>query len=96
MLCELDVLKKCPVCGHTTVQLTRIDSENKVSVVRKSNKKAEKFLKKLKPKIIYEEDDFDYSKIKHGKFYLNYNDYGIKRRCYSNLRNLKKGLKDFL
>ena len=40
LLCELDFLSKCPVCGHTVVQLTRIDEADNISVVRKINKKA--------------------------------------------------------
>ena len=40
MLCEVDYLSKCPVCGHTVVQLTRIDNDDNISVVRKVNKKA--------------------------------------------------------
>ena len=30
VLCELDYLKKCPKCGATSVQLTRIDKENNI------------------------------------------------------------------
>ena len=37
ILCELDYLKKCPVCGHTVVQLTRIDKNDNISIVRKVN-----------------------------------------------------------
>ena len=96
VLCELDFLKKCPVCGHTAVQLTRIDKNNNLSIVRKNNKKALDFFEKLKSKILYEEDDFDYTKIRHGKFYLNYNEFGTKRRCYSNFTNLKKCLNKFI
>ena len=40
LLCELDFLSKCPVCGHTVVQLTRIDEADNISVVRKINKKS--------------------------------------------------------
>ena len=44
MLCELDYLSKCPVCGHTVVQLTRISDNNEISVIRRTNKKAKEFL----------------------------------------------------
>ena len=54
MLCEVDYLSKCPVCGHTVVQLTRIDKDDNISVVRKVNKKAKDFLTKLKNKVLYE------------------------------------------
>ena len=42
-ICELDYLAKCPVCGHTVVQLTRIDDKDNLSVIRKVNKKAREY-----------------------------------------------------
>ncbi len=96
MLCELDVLKRCPVCGHTTVQLTRIDKNDNISTVRKNNQKAEKFLAKLKGKILYEEKNIINPKLMYGKFYLYYNEYGVKKRCYSNFKNLKIGLNSLI
>jgi len=91
VVCELDVLNQCPVCGHYVVQLTRIDRNNDVSTIRLTNNKARKFFDKLKSKILYEEKVYDYSKIYHSSFYLNYNEYGVKKRCYSNISNLKLG-----
>ncbi len=96
VLCELDYLSKCPVCGHISVQLTRIDKNNNITTIRKANNKALKFFEKLKDKILYEEEKFDYSAKNHGKFYLFYNEYGIKKRCYSNLKNLKLGLRSLI
>lgn len=92
VLCEADYLPKCPVCGHTVVQLTRVDINDNISVVRKVNKKAREFLKKLKNFILYEVRPINYSKMNCGKFYLNYNEFGVKKRCYSNLSTLKIGL----
>lgn len=91
VLCELDYLKKCPVCGHTVAQVTRIDKENKITTIRKVNQKARDFFEKLKKFILYEEVP---QKIPQssGKFYLNYNEYGVLKRCYSNLSRLKIGL----
>lgn len=96
VLCELDYLQKCPICGHTAVQLTRIDKENNISTIRRNNKQARIFFEKLKNKILYEEKTIDYSKTVHGKFYLCYNEFGIKKRCYTNLKNLKIGLKTLI
>lgn len=90
VLCELDYLKRCPICNHTVVQLTRIDKNNQISTIRKTNDKANAFFEKLKKYILYEETT---QKIPahYGKFYLNYNEYGIIKRCYSNLSALKIG-----
>ena len=90
VLCELDLLKKCPVCGHLVVQLTRIDKNDNISVVRKTNSKARDFFKQMQKFILYEKSPQIYKKC--GKFYLNYNEYGVKKRCYSNLSSLKIGL----
>lgn len=90
-LCEIDYLSECPVCGHTVVQLTRIDNKDQISTVRKINKKAKEFFEKLKSKILYEIRPINYELINVGRFYLNYNEYGVKKRCYSNFKTLKLG-----
>ena len=92
VVCELDYLNKCPVCNHTVVQITRIDKENRLTALRYVNKKAEKIFTKLKTKIIYQKKFIDYSKMRGKKLYLYYNEYGVKKRCYSNISNLKIGL----
>ncbi len=83
------ICSKCPVCGHTVIQLTRIDDNNNLSSIRYINKAARIFWNKCKSKIIYERRFYDYSKRKGGSFYLNYNEFGVKKRCYSNFSNLK-------
>jgi hypothetical protein len=90
VICEVDYLKRCPVCGHLVVQLTRIDSSDAISTIRKINDKAQKFFDKLQSKIIYEKKYINYKDL--GKFYLNYNEFGVKKRCYANLSSLKIGL----
>lgn len=93
VVCELDYLKECPVCGHFSIQLTRLTQDNKISTIRYINKNAQNFWEKIQPCILYERKYIDYSKIKQsGNFYLNYNEFGVKKRCYSNLSNLKIGL----
>ncbi|MDR1168835.1 MAG: hypothetical protein LBK53_08130 [Heliobacteriaceae bacterium] len=90
LLCEIDYLKKCPVCGHLVVQLTRVDNGKEVSTIRKVNEKAQKFFDKMKNQILYENKFINYPH--YGKFYLNYNEFGVKKRCYANLSRLKIGL----
>lgn len=92
ILCELDILNQCPVCEHFCIQLTRLNSENQISTIRYTNKKAKEFLQKIKSKILYERKNYAYSLRNSGKFYLNYNEYGVKKRCYSNISTLKLGL----
>lgn len=92
LIAQVDYLEKCPVCGHTVTQLTRIDFDNNVSVCRKINDKARKLFNKLKNSILFEKQlDNLYFKT-YSKFYLNYNEFGVKKKCYSNLSSLKMGL----
>lgn len=92
VLCELDYLSKCPVCEHLVIQLTRINFKNEISSIRFVNKKAKNFWNKCQSKILYERKFFDYSKRQGGTFYLNYNEFGVRKRCYSNFSNLRIGL----
>jgi hypothetical protein len=90
LICEVDYLKKCPACGHLVVQLTRIDSEEAISTLRMVNAKAKKFFEKVKKEILYENKFIKYKN--QGRFYLNYNEFGVKKRCYANLSRLRIGL----
>ena len=91
-LAQVDYLEKCPVCGHTVTQLTRIDFDNNVSVCRKINDKAKRLFDKLKNSILFEKKPEGARLSIYSKFYLNYNEFGVKKRCYSNLSTLKMGL----
>ena len=96
MLCELDYLVQCPVCGHTSVQITRVDKNNNISTIRKINNKAIKFFEKIKSKILYEEEKTNSVAKHYSRFYLYYNEYGVRKKCYSNLKNLKLGLRSLI
>ena len=89
---ELDYLNECPVCGHTVAQLTRIDCDNNVSICRKINEKARKFFQKMQTSILYKKEVENFNIKSSSKFYLFYNEFGRKKKCYSNLSTLKIGL----
>lgn len=93
IFCELDYLESCPVCGNTVLQLTRLNNNNEISIYRLKNKKAKKFFEKIKPNII-EEKAYKYSAFarQKGSFYLYYNEYGVKKKCYSNLSTMTLGI----
>lgn len=93
ILKELNYLEECPVCGHTVVQLTRLSRTFQVNTYRIKNKKARIFFEKYKKDILSEKKDFEPSFTgSKSKFYLNYNEYGKKKKCYSNLSSMKLGL----
>ena len=89
---EFDYLDECPVCGHCVAQLTRIDFDNNISLVRKTNEKAKNLFENLKNSILFEKLTTALKIKAYSKFYLNYNEFGKKKRCYSNLSTLKMGL----
>jgi len=90
---QMDYLEECPICGHTIAQITRIDFDNNVSVCRKVNDKARMLFDKIKKIILFEKKEEGVSlKGYYSTFYLNYNEFGVKKRCYSNLSSLKIGL----
>ncbi len=91
---EIDYLDECPVCGHSVTQLTRIDFDNNISVFRKTNEKAKKMFENLKSSILFEKITGAFKLKAYSRFYLNYNEFGKKKRCYSNLSTLKMGLFD--
>lgn len=88
---QMDYLEECPVCGHTVVQITSVDFDNNVSICRKTNKKAKILFEKLKPLILFKGKRFSEPQNSGSKFYLYYNEYGKKKKCYSNLSTLKLG-----
>jgi hypothetical protein len=92
MLAQIDYLDECPICGHTIAQLTRIDFDNNVSVCRKVNDKAKKLFNKIKGLILFEKKEEGIRFKAYSRFYLNYNEFGIKKKCYSNLSSMKIGL----
>lgn len=89
---QVDYLDECPICGHSVTQITRIDFDNNVSICRKINEKAKKLFNKIKDSILFEKNREKYSYNPSSKFYLYYNEFGVKKKCYSNLSSLKMGL----
>ena len=43
LICEVDLLTRCPVCGSKVIQLTRITEKAEISCVRRTNAKADAF-----------------------------------------------------
>ena len=87
---QIDYLEHCPICGHTVLQLSKIDNSNSVTIYRIKNQKARTFFEKYTKDMIEEKSDSCNIFFKNsGKFYLNYNEYGKKRKCYSNLSSMK-------
>lgn len=92
LFAQIDYLEECPICGHTIAQLTRIDFDNNISICRKVNDKAKKLFENIKDSILFEKKTESGRVRVNSKFYLSYNEFGIKKKCYSNLSTLKIGL----
>ena len=81
--------------NNTVLQLTRLDYENRISIVRKTNKKARLLREKLESSILSEIGKNTNIMPSYGSsFYLMYNEFGVKKKCFSNLSQLKIGLSE--
>lgn len=89
---QADYIAECPICSDVVLQLTRMDVEGNVTVCRNINAKALKLFEKLKSSILYELKSEGCNVAYGSKFYLYYNEYGKKKKCYSSLSALKMGL----
>jgi len=91
----LNVIDEQCACGKFVVELIRIKKEKDtkkyiIDKITKYGKDAYKLYDKLEPSII--------SEIKlvnnANQMYLEYSEFGTKKKCYSNLSSLKIGLTD--
>jgi hypothetical protein len=83
-------LKKCAICENPVLQILRIDIwGNVLEPVRLKTRNIEKFLNSMS--VIWKPQKLNLSSQAHSDFYLEYNEYGIKKRCYQNLSSVKLG-----
>jgi len=85
----IHLLDECPQCGHAVAMLTRYDLNHDISFVRKTKEKALKLFERCKSSILYEQKR---NVVPRSTFYLFYNEFGKKKRCYSNLSTMQMGL----
>lgn len=88
---EMTILQRCPVCGHYILKIKRILSTGELQELIFRNKSGMAMFDKLKKNILYKRGEF---KIYDKRSYLNYNDYGTIKKCFSNLSTVKLGLFD--
>ena len=89
LLQRVDYLVWCKHCKRTIMQVTRLDLQHRVSSFRRSDADAEKLFDKLRTSILYKIKEPRTITPTHGSFWLGYNEFGHKKRCYSNLSALK-------
>ena len=87
---EAVIEKKDPRTGQI-VQEKETLFYNKVNYIRKTNESARKLFEKIQPSIIHK-DYKNSNSLPASNFYLYCMEYGIKKKCYSNLSTLKLGL----
>lgn len=86
---RIDFLVWCKVCKHTVMQVTRINAKNRVIKFRRTDLEARKLFEKLRHSIRFRLVE-PFSPINnHSSFYLYYNEFGRKKKCFSNLSSLK-------
>lgn len=84
----VSVLKGCPVCGAYVVEMRRYTEFGRVSVVRARGEKARKLFSKIAPDLLRTPE---YEKVSSVISTLNYNEFGIVKKCRSNLSRLSIG-----
>lgn len=83
-------LKNCNICNNPVLQILRIDIwGNILEPVRLKTKNIEKFLNSMS--VIWKPKRLNLSNTVYSDFYLEYNEYGIKKKCYRNLSCVKLG-----
>ena len=83
-------IEACPSCGHTVLLLKRYLPDGSVSEVRKTNEAARKLFEKIRPAILCR---IGKTLVPQGgKSFLRYNEFGVVKKCYSNLSCIKIGL----
>lgn len=86
----------CPICGENIVVIEKkifIDGVEQTRYVRRQGKEADKLFDKLEKDILCQVVEQKNVQYKKG-FFLNCNEYGKIKKCYSNLSALKLGLFD--
>lgn len=96
--CVSKILKNacCPICGKNIVVIEKkmfIDGVEQIRYIRRQGKEANKLFDKLEKDILCQIIEHRNVQYKKG-FYLNCNEYGKIKKCYSNLSSLKLGLFD--
>jgi len=83
-------LKSCAICQNPVLQVLRVDIwGNILEPVRLKTKNIEKFLCSMS--VIWKPEKLNFSSRAYSDFHLEYNEYGIKKRCYQNLSSVKLG-----
>ena len=82
-------LKNCSVCSKPALEIIRIDMWGKIiPPVRLNTRNIADFLKTIN--VIPNKEPLVFSKP-YSRFYLCYNNFGKKEKCYQNLSRLKIG-----
>jgi len=85
------IYQDCLACGKYVVELERTDKKGIKQKIKRFNQSAIDLYKKVEQFILNEVKS---SNVVGGRFYLNYGEFGVKKKCYSNLSTLKMGLAD--
>lgn len=85
---RIDFLVCCKHCKRTVMQVSRLNHVHEVSYFRRTDEAARALFERMRTSILYKIVEPYEIAPTHGSFYLMYNDFGRKSRCYSNLSAL--------
>jgi len=86
---RIDFLVWCKKCKKTVMQVTRISAKNRVVRFRRVDDEARALFEKLRTSIRFRVVEPFSLVSSHSGFYLYYNEFGKKKKCFSNLSALQ-------
>lgn len=86
---RIDFLVWCQKCKRTVMQVTRISAKNRVSRFRRTDEAARELFERMRSTIRFRIAE-PFSLVNNrGGFYLCYNEFGQKKKCFSNFSSLR-------
>lgn len=86
---RIDFLVWCKKCKKTVMQVTRISVKNRVVRFRRTDDAARTLFERMRPSIRFRVVE-PFSLVNNrSEFFLYYNEFGKKKKCFSNLSALK-------
>lgn len=86
---RIDFLVWCKKCKKTVMQVTRISAKNRVVTFRRTDNEARELFERMRASIRFRIVE-PFSPVgNRSAFFLYYNEFGRKKKCYSNLSALR-------
>ena len=86
---RIDFLVWCKKCKKTVMQVTRITAKNRIVTFRRVDNEARKLFDRMRSSIRFRIVEPFSLVNNHSTFFLYYNEFGRKKKCFSNFSALR-------